>query len=417
MIKFKSVLFFIFLFLTFKTFAQFTISGEFRPRLEARNGYKLLSDSSKNAAFFVSQRTRLNLSYQKEKLKTYLSFHDVHVWGDELPKASNAGVGLFQAWVEYSFTDKVALKIGRQELKYDNQRLLSAPNWGQAGMKHDALVLKYNNKFTLDFVSAFNQNSENLFGTDYSLMASQNYKTLNVLWLSKKLNKFKISSLNIADGYQKVDNPNVLYVRFTTGGIVEFETEKMLIALRAYKQIGHNKNGDIVRAFDLNPNFTLKMSEKFKMNLGGEMMSGVDALDSTNTNYTAFDMLYGSNHSFNGFMDYFNKPSTTKNAGLIDTYFKSSFEIKDKLTLKLDYHYFALQNNYISNNETIDKYLGSEFDITAKYSISKEMTLDFGYSIMLATESMEVIKGGDSSIPGHFAFIMLTVKPEFFTTK
>ena len=47
------------------TFAQFTMSGEIRPRMEYLHGYKNLADSSTKAITSTSQRTRLNFDYKK----------------------------------------------------------------------------------------------------------------------------------------------------------------------------------------------------------------------------------------------------------------------------------------------------------------------------------------------------------------
>ncbi len=62
--------------------AQFKLSAELRPRTEYRHGYKTLFTEDDKAAFFTSQRNRLNANYSFEKLKFALSLQDVRVWGD-----------------------------------------------------------------------------------------------------------------------------------------------------------------------------------------------------------------------------------------------------------------------------------------------------------------------------------------------
>ena len=49
-------------------YAQFKISGEIRPRMEYRHGYKKLADSLADNALFIDQRTRLNFDYKQERL-------------------------------------------------------------------------------------------------------------------------------------------------------------------------------------------------------------------------------------------------------------------------------------------------------------------------------------------------------------
>ncbi len=70
---FISVLFFVFL--TQGLFAQFSVKGQFRPRGEVRDGYKLLPDSTKEPALFVSQRTRLILIIIIKKINIRFVFH------------------------------------------------------------------------------------------------------------------------------------------------------------------------------------------------------------------------------------------------------------------------------------------------------------------------------------------------------
>ena len=97
--------------------AQFQLSGEFRPRTEYRHGYKSMFTEDDKAAFFTSQRTRINAAYSLDKLKLGLSLQDIRVWGD-VPQQNNTSnqVMLSQGWAEYLFTKQFSMKIGRQEL-------------------------------------------------------------------------------------------------------------------------------------------------------------------------------------------------------------------------------------------------------------------------------------------------------------
>ena len=74
--------------ISYNSFAQFSLTGEFRPRGEFRHGYKQLADDSlrKDPAILISQRTRLNLNYSADKYKVCLSLQDVRFWGDQVIK-------------------------------------------------------------------------------------------------------------------------------------------------------------------------------------------------------------------------------------------------------------------------------------------------------------------------------------------
>lgn len=72
---------FIFVIISNSLFAQLNVSGEWRTRGEYRDGYKTIPTSATKSLSMVGQRTRLNLSYKKEKLTTYLSLQDARIWG------------------------------------------------------------------------------------------------------------------------------------------------------------------------------------------------------------------------------------------------------------------------------------------------------------------------------------------------
>ena len=75
------------------------------------------------------------------RLKFGLTLQDVRVWGQDVSTinrtttANNNGLMLHEAWAEILLTDTTlknkafSLKIGRQELAYDDQRLLGNLDW------------------------------------------------------------------------------------------------------------------------------------------------------------------------------------------------------------------------------------------------------------------------------------------------
>ena len=118
--------------------AQFVLSGELRPRAEYRHGFKSPATTDMDAAGFISQRSRLNVGYTNEKMKFGMSLQDVRVWGD-VPQLnlSDNSFSLHEAWGEYFFTPALSLKLGRQELVYDDSRMLGNVDWAQQGRSHD----------------------------------------------------------------------------------------------------------------------------------------------------------------------------------------------------------------------------------------------------------------------------------------
>src|SRR5690606_33126176 len=55
---------------------------QIRPRYECRNGYTTLRSEADESASFVSQRSRLGLTYRKNKVALRLSHQNISTWGD-----------------------------------------------------------------------------------------------------------------------------------------------------------------------------------------------------------------------------------------------------------------------------------------------------------------------------------------------
>ncbi|MBU0490012.1 MAG: alginate export family protein [Bacteroidetes bacterium] len=394
-------------------FSQTALSGEIRPRGEFRYGYKSLPDSTSEFAAFVSQRTRLILEHSGNKFSTCISLQDVRVWGDQKTNVDLPGTYLNQAWVELFITDSLSLKAGRQKISYSDERLLSQTNWNQNGSSHDLLLLKLKYKgWAADFGAGFNQNQENLFGTSYK--GVDLFKTLNFLWITRKFGQYEIHLAGIADGYQKENYINTLYMRGTSGAELYYSKEKISAQLRGFYQTGKTKTGSDISAWFAGGYIGYSPVKAFSMQAGGEIFSGNDATDTSNRVHHAFSTLYNSNHRFLGSIDYFGNPETsTKGAGLTDVFLKLKYKAGKKNTVKTEFHYFALQNNYVFKGATIDPFLAYEADLEFSRKINENVTVEAGYSIMLPSESMEVLKGGDKDEIPQWFYVMLTIKPEF----
>jgi Alginate export len=160
----------------FNAQAQFTLSGQLRTRTEIRNGLGNLVPKGLKAAAFTSQRTRLIFGYKWDRLTFGVTVQDVRVWGQDASSVSNADGNRFmlhEAWadlvlankadttIKFKLFDLMSLKIGRQELSYDDVRLIGNLDWLQQGRRHDMALLKTVHKgWQVDIGYAFNQNTD-----------------------------------------------------------------------------------------------------------------------------------------------------------------------------------------------------------------------------------------------------------------
>jgi hypothetical protein len=156
--------------------AQFTLTGQLRTRTEIRNGLGNLVLKDSKAAVFTSQRTRLVFGYKWDRLNFGISLQDVRVWGQDASSISNADgakLMLHEGWAEITLANKadtsikfrlfdlLTLKIGRQELSYDDVRLLGNLDWLQQARRHDMALLKLVHRgWQVDLGYAFGQNTD-----------------------------------------------------------------------------------------------------------------------------------------------------------------------------------------------------------------------------------------------------------------
>lgn len=171
---------------SFSVRAQLSLTGQLRVRSEFRNGYGTLETTGNQPAFLTSQRARLNFHYRSARVIFHASVQDVRVWGADASTINNADgarLGVHEAWAELIFANAddsafahspvqyFSVRIGRQELVYDDQRLLGNLDWLQQARRHDAIVFKLLNKgWQVDAGAAFNQNTDafNYNGTFYT---------------------------------------------------------------------------------------------------------------------------------------------------------------------------------------------------------------------------------------------------------
>jgi hypothetical protein len=426
-----------------KSFGQFSITGQLRTRSELRDGQGAPLPKEAKSAFFTSQRTRLSFGYNAYRLKMGVTLQDVRVWGQDVSTinrtstADNNGFLLHEAWAEIGLTDStiksgnVSLKIGRQELVYDDQRLLGNLDWLQQGRRHDAAVLKFENKsWMIHSGYAFNQNKENATGTSYSSTPPGNYtgntnggsayKSLEYLYTGYKLKSGTASFLFLADQFSKYHLNTTTKVydtgvwnRMTTGIYFNNTFNKVGITGSAYYQFGKTSNGQKLDAALLSLATQFAVSKKFSVGPGVDYTTGGSSADKS----YAFDPLYGTPHKFWGLMDYFYASSGFGNKGLQDYYIKSKYKATPALLVTADAHRFYSASNIYTGTTKLSRLFGTELDFTANYSLTKMIAFEAGYSHFFSTSSLAsptVKNVTDAQKNNNWAYVMINIKPEFF---
>ncbi|MDO6818065.1 alginate export family protein [Zobellia sp. 1_MG-2023] len=412
--------------------AQFVLDGEFKPRTEYRNGFGSIIPDALDPGFAIATRLRLNAGYQTEAFKFYMSLQDVMVWGENRqlkPEDSNNSFSVFQAWADIKLAEGFSTKIGRQMLVYDDQRILGGVDWAMQARNHDAALLQYKKgKFMMDLGLAFNQDFTattgnpggfQSVGTAYNTTGFFSYKSMQYLYLRHKGEAFSASGLIMNNGFQNFTGDADAQVAdgvsnlVTLGTHLNYKKGSFGAALNAYLQTGERQNSiDVSGAYLLGLDLTYKVSKGVSLGLGAEIISGNDT--STTDKTEAFFPLYGTNHKFNGFMDYFYVGNHANSVGLTDIHASAKFALGETSSLMVKVLNFSGEQELPSG----EKSLGTEVDLVFAKTF-KGYGLAIGYSQMFASDGMYELKGvteADASSAQNWAWVQLTMKPKFLNT-
>lgn len=414
----------IILFLCSLANAQVVINGEYRPRTEMTHGYKALAELDQEPGFFTTQRSRLNIAYNSDLIKTYFCLQDIRTWGSQRQLVSNDGAltTFHEAWGMATLRPNWFLKMGRQEISLDDHRIFGNVGWAQQARSHDAAMLIHKNdsaKFQIQLALAYNQPAPQLTTNIYQVPAS--YKTFQYLWINKKWSNISLSilALNIGNDAVWSDGSHKTHFSQTIGGRLGYSKNKMSANLALYMQAGtlgdtlETKLDGQLASFDVSYSITKELSAT----IGYEYISGQSQTETGNyyTTQRAFNPYFGTNHKFNGFMDYFYVGNHANNVGLNDMWVRLKYK-PAKWYAMLDVHSFSAAANVADpiSGDAMNKSFGTEIDLSWGFNINSAVKADFVYAQMFGTETLVALKGGSVDAMSNYAYVMFTFKPTFF---
>ncbi|MFV5703489.1 alginate export family protein [Flavobacterium sp. XS2P12] len=402
------------------TYAQeLDVNLQLRPRYEYRNGFKNLMPNGEKATSFVSQRSRLNFNYKQEKLKAKLTFQNIRTWGDvaTTTQVDKNGIALYEAWAQYDCDAKWSARLGRQVISYDNQRIFGEIDWAQQGQSHDAAVITFHPKnHQLDLGFALNANAENLL--EPKTAYTTNYKNLQYAWYHTQFSKLNLSLLLLNTGYEfekTIGNLEIDYKQ-TFGTYLSLKEKKWDANFGAYGQTGKSVDKK-VNAWYVGAFLGYAVTNTFKAGLGYEYLSGKNQNDSS-SDIKSFSPIFGTNHGFNGFMDYFYVGNHQNSVGLQDAYLKLNY-VSNTWQFTLMPHVFNAPNTVLdTSNKKMDSYLGTEIDFTASYTLQKDIIASAGYSQMFGSGTLERLKNvADAANTNNWVWVMISFSPRLFSLK
>lgn len=419
-----------------ETFAQFSLSGQVRPRTEFRNGFKKPHIDGDAPALFTEQRTRLNVGYKSEKYSTFMSIQDIRIWGEtgQINKSDQL-LSVHEAYADYTPSSKFTWRIGRQELVYDDHRVLGSLGWAAQARSHDAVRLMVKDStWELHLTGTWNQDGTppepaKLVGNSFTnngnvnaatLFQLPNPKTTQFLWYKKMFDAGNVTFLAMNDGVQTTDS--TLHYRQTIGLNPTIKAGKIKVFASLYYQMGKTNDTTDLSGLLGSLQLTYTGGKKFIPTLGVDFLTGDDK--TTADKIEGFNPLYGTHHKFYGFMDYFyvgnghNGGGNNLSGGLMDIYLKSVIKTEGKAKFLFHLHGFMSPTDVTSTVDGSDagKYLGAEADFVYVQPLTAGVVLKAGYSQLMNSESMNFVKNQLPSAGSGFnswAWIMIDFTPKF----
>lgn len=436
-------------------FSQFTLSGQYRPRVEVRNGFKTPMNTSQQTAVFSEHRARLTAGYKKDKMGFKMSLQDVRIWGEvgQINKSDHL-LSAHEAYGEFYASPKSTFRIGRQEVIYDGHRLFGSLGWAAQARAFDAFRYLYKDTMgnQFDAMLSWNQTGygdgapepAKLVGSNYSTTNGGNdYRIFNLplpksqamLYYKKKFSSGSLGVMLLNDMFNSNDSTTEIHSQFTVGLTPDFKFSDIKVGGQFFFTGGAaGKTYDAVDDEYENIDLSGFMFNAYVQHTGikGKPLLGVDYLsgdDESTSEVEGWSPSYGTNHKFYGFMDYFyvgngHGGGNAKSAGLMDLYLKTAFKVGEKSKLLAHLHYFASTAERTGdydgdgNTEAYSGGLGTELDLVYVRKLAPGIVVKAGYSHMFGlSETMGVLKGYTeaTSLKGaqNWGWVMINFAPKF----
>ena len=405
--------------------ASFMTRGEIRHgALKANNPDEEEGNKSDFASFSI-ERTMLGFDYVGDGLETRLTAQHSGTWGSDKGGSFN----VYEAWASLNSKKGFFLKVGRQDISYDDQRIFGSDNWSMTGMSHDALKLGYEGHgHKVHVLGAYNQNPENMNGGTYFSGGLQPYKAMEAVWYHYDITKANLGisllfmNAGMQGGVQGVDEKTFQQQLF--GTYLNFTPKEWNAEAAYYRQCGTDESGLPIDAWMASLKVSYSPSKKFTAYSGYDFLSG-DTYFATpkegqlgvvrHDTIRGFSSIYGSHHKFYGAMDFFYITTYYRGftPGLRNAFAGIGWRPSDKFSADLSYHHLATAIQL----ENARKALGYEFEFSASYAVHKDAKLSAGFSYMRGTETMVILKRSSDNRQLQWVWVMFSVTPRLYSSR
>jgi len=373
---------------------------------------------------FASLRTRLGVEKTFEKsVQLFVQFQDSRVFGEE-PSTLTAidNIDMHQGFVKLvkPFDWDINVQAGRFEVAYGTERFIGAVGWHYIGRSFDGVRFTISpDQWKLDlFALTIKESNAYIANATSGIYPYPQVPTpatsIYGFWKNTEINKsskfdvFSFFEIDREDDAAKPDTNKLELL--TVGGTYWGNFGDLSTVFETAYQLG-SKSGNDLSAYIISLQLFYKTGIT-KFGLGGDILSGTDP-ESTSSDVNVFQVSYGTNHKFYGYMDYFiNIPNNTYSLGLNDFYAIANISpANSKFNFDVALHLFMSNQSIsiatIENPEgNYENMFGQELDLTVKYAFTENTNLVWGGSLFLQGEIFKTVYSPREDI-GYWAYLMI----------
>ena len=350
-----------------------------RARVELKPDGDFTGEPSGTAV--IGNRARLGVFGIYGIVGAHIELQDVRTWGSEhkanthdegtLFDASANGFDLHQAYGEIIAPYGLNLRVGRQEIAWNGQRLIGTVGWAHQGRSFDAVRLRYDSDTLgaeLLYSLLLDHPLVDAGGTPDPATRSEDAHLVALRAGPRWGKALTLDGLVIIRHDGAADETLATFGIYGKGksGYLYYEAE-------AYGQVGTKGNMSILAYLvGLRAGVSLPELKQLKVGAGIDVVSGDG--DLSDDTIGSFDTLYATNHKFYGHIDrYLNLPTHTNDEGLIDGLITIGINPVKTLSLTLDGHLFT------TGPQDPDKNIhGGELDFNTTWRPVDEFALTAG---------------------------------------
>jgi hypothetical protein len=377
-------------------YPMFRVDGQFRLRFEA-DGRTVGVDPD----FAVLSRVRVGGGVVlADWIDVYARIQDSRAWGDAqntLTDASADQLDLNEGYVTLGSSPGFKAKLGRQQVKIADERLVGAVDWTNTGRSLDGARLsgqagQFN--WSTFWMNIRERDSLLAVGLDPQLNQGVNDDG----WLIGGFGSTSLGDL-VAELTFLVDRYAVTEESYTTNLRLHGNSSGFLYDGAGAWQTGPDRSAWFASG---------KLGYGWNRNsIAAQLdyLSGDSDPDDSETR--AFNTLYATNHKFYGYMDYFLAlPAQLDQAGLVDAVLRGAWGAAPNTTVRLDLHRFWTAEERLGQTE-----LGTELDLIGAWNILPQANLTGGIGLFMAeeliTQLLPAFAEGDDTT--WWGFLQLTL--------